>query len=145
MIRFLTTVLAGSLAAGSANVDQNKQNQSSADKSTLQSTLVSRGDPISSSLTQIMSRRCDRYNNNSGGRLILVSDPPNDGSEVKPMPPGRPDCGESAPRRVYKPAAAQCGLDKLLPVRGEFSCWMIPKVDGTGCVEQCIFVDCAPP
>jgi|HubBroStandDraft_2_1064218.scaffolds.fasta_scaffold49757_1 hypothetical protein len=85
----------------------------------------------------------DRY----AGRLLLAStDPGNEGAEVQPVPAGRPDCGESAPRRVFKAAYAQCGLNgEMLPNRGEFSCWLVPKMDHTGCVEQCTFVGCAPP
>ena len=128
-----------------AHVDQKRDQLNAVRKSTLSSANDSREDFNSDSLAQIMELRAEsRY---PGGHFILVSNSPDDGAEVKPVPAGRPDCGESAPRKVVKPAFAQCGLNsEMLPNRGEFLCWMVPRVDGKGCVEQCtVFVDCLPP
>jgi hypothetical protein len=143
MMRFLTVAIAGCVAACSAQVDQKSSASNVVEQTTQLAADNIREDSNSDSLSQIMNRRAERYR--AGGRFILVSNQDN-GSEVKPVPPGRPDCGESSPRRVFKAAYAQCGLNsEMLPNRGEFSCWMVPKVDHSGCVEQCIFVDCAPP
>jgi hypothetical protein len=140
-MRPLTCLFAFCLAVGAAQGSQRSENV------TVVPPVRAAHSQAADFLAQIM-RRAVAQRSERQERFTLLSGPPaDDGTEVQPVPPGRPDCGESAPRRVFKAAYAQCGLSKdlLVPNRGEFSCWMVPKVDRTGCVEQCIFVACAPP